>query len=143
MKPHPTDAPETGPTSPVSFFPNESISCQCLQKQIGLLFRRNHSLRQPPPVVLRHAVLPLEEVSDALRLDAHFDSPQACQQEVHFVAEADRSPQVFCGWLQLLYFSPADFKQAPASREFANMYHSSCCQVKSFASDAGLGLLAK
>ncbi len=47
------------------------------QKEIGFFVGRQDALWHGAAVVLRHAVLPLQEVSDALRFDANLDAAQA------------------------------------------------------------------
>ena len=46
---------------------------------VPFFVRRGNALGQAPTVVFRQAVLPLQEVSNGLRFDAHLHSPQARQ----------------------------------------------------------------
>src|ERR1700722_13423720 len=65
-----------------------------LEEDVGFVFGGGQALGKSAAVVLRHAVFPLEKISNALRLDAHLDAAQAGEKEVHFVAVSGRAAQV-------------------------------------------------
>src|SRR5216684_3225558 len=150
---------ETGPNRPVSFFlaassppcrdgacpvsfrgwPS-SVARRSHQKSVAFLFLGNQSFRQPPPVVLGHAVFPLEEIGDALRFNPDFHPPQTRQQKIHLVLKPNRRPQVLRRRLHSLNLAPAHLQQTPTRRQFLGTYQPPRRQAIPLASDANLRL---
>ena len=75
-------------------------------------------------VVLLHAVFPLEEVGDGLRLDANFYAAQAGQQQIHFVSQASRCTQVAGGTADDFDLALANFQESPAWRQVFDLQQS-------------------
>src|ERR1035437_10219428 len=65
-----------------------------LEENIQLFLGSRQAFRKRPAIVLSHPVLPLEEVGDALRFNTHLDSPQAGEQQIHFIEEARGCAQI-------------------------------------------------
>src|SRR5579872_962244 len=85
-----------------------------IEKAIAFLFGRNDSLRQSAAVVFRHAVLPFQKIGDRLRLNANFDAAETRQKQIHLVAEAGGSAQVFGGGRDHVDFTVVIGEQSPA-----------------------------
>src|SRR6266478_5509808 len=120
-----------------------SVARRSQQKSVGFLFLCNQSFGQCAPVVLRHAVLPLQEVGDALRFNADFHSPQTRQQKIHLVLEPDRGTQILRRRLNPLNLAPPNFQQPPSYGKFLVPYQTPRRQVIPLTADARLRLLPK
>src|SRR6185503_17901975 len=113
------------------------------QKTVGLILRRQNPLGKRSAIVFRHAVLPLQKVCDGLWLDSYLDPPQARQEEIHFIAEADRGAHLLRSSDQLDEFSSPWFEQSPTSRHFVWGDQSGRSEVEPLTSHALLRLRAK
>src|SRR6266576_5854284 len=112
-----------------------------LKKSIRLVVRSGQSLWQSSAVVFGHAILPFEEVGNALRLDADFYASQAGKQQVHFVAKADGSAQILRRGSEHLNVPAPTFQETPAGRQFLKLDQCRRREIEPFAADAALRLL--
>ena len=78
--PSPTPAPQTRHRRAIGSFLVVRQGQIRFEENVQFFFGGGKAFGKRAAVVFRHAVLPLEEVSDALRLDAHFDAAQAGEQ---------------------------------------------------------------
>src|SRR4029077_521781 len=80
-----------------SAFGLSSIDQIWFQKNVEFFFGGRQSFGEAAAVVFGHAVLPLEEVGDALGFDANFDAAQAGEQQMHFAAKAGGAAETLGG----------------------------------------------
>src|ERR1039458_453559 len=83
------------------------------EESVEFFFGGSQSLGQGAAVVFGHAVLPLEEVGDALGFDADLDAAQAGEQQIHFGLEAGGAAEILSGGMRGFDSAASVFKQAP------------------------------
>ena len=94
-------------------------------------------------IVFRHAIFPLEKIGYRLRLDANFNSPEAGQQQIHFVTKAPRRTEIGGGLMHDSDFPTPQLDQSPARRQFVRSDDSGGSKVKALTSHPDVGLYAK
>jgi FAD binding domain len=114
-----------------------------IEEQILFPIGRCHSFGMLSAVVFRHPVLPFQELRNGLRLDADFDPPQTCQEQVHLATKAFLTAQVFPRGAQLLDASVVDFQQTPPLRQLIGTDQPTRNQIKALASHSKFRLLPK
>src|SRR6266850_7245443 len=67
------------------------------QIEVRLLIGWSYPLRELAAIVFRHAVFPLQKISDRLGFDPNLYTPQTRQQQVHLTAKALVASQILFG----------------------------------------------
>jgi len=112
--------------------------------QIVLRLRRDNSFRQPAAVVLRHAVLPFQEIGNGLGFDADLNPAQAGQQQVHLPHQSDLcSLGLAVGLHGHGDFASFALQQTPGLGHFIFPDHSLRGKVEPLAAHADLRFLAE
>src|SRR5229473_3996608 len=88
------------------------------EKNVRFFVGGRQSFWEGAAIVFRHAVFPFEEVSDALWFHPDFDTAQAGEQQIHFVAEAGGAAEILGGRMRGVDFILAQFEQSPACGKF-------------------------
>jgi hypothetical protein len=78
-----------------------------------------------------------------LGLDADFDTAEAGEEEIHFVAEASGGAHVFAGGVLGFDFAVAILEEAPSLRELFPSNQTGGGEVKAFAAQGDLRIVAE
>jgi len=116
---------------------------RCLYKEfVGFLLGRNQALGKNAAIVLRHTILPLQKISDALRFDPNLDPPQAGEEKIHLVLKTQGGTKVLRRTLQRLDPAAVEFEQTPTAGKFIDTQKTLRGKIIAFAADAVFRLLA-
>lgn len=106
---------------------------------LQFFLERRQALWNLASVVVCHAALPLEEVSDRLGLNSDLHSAEAGDQQFHLGEQPQLSALVLrAGLHDHLDVTPTRFEKAPATHHFFGSEQSLGRQVKALATHAGL-----
>lgn len=131
------------PIRTISVEAQESTGHFGFEEVVGLVLAGGEAFGKRAAIVFGHAVLPLEEVGDALRLDANFDAAEAGEEQVHLVAESGGGAEIFRRGMDEFNASAAEFEKPPTWGKFFHLDERGRGEVETFAADAFLRLLAE
>jgi len=75
---------------------------------------------QRAEVIFGHAILPFQEVGNALGFYAQFHAAKAGEKQIHLILKPGRGAQIFCRALYDLDFPAVHFEKSPPRWKFIN-----------------------